>query len=271
MFKLGHRSQRDPLAADDTAPQHILIQQKQKKEKNPKQKEEERKFGIFYDDEYDYLQHVKDREVVEHDWESADKFLLERKKVLSQQQQQGQTEEEGEAGPSGSGAKKGQLQLSSQVFASKQEEEVGLLNKAAPRSGPRLDWDPEIVETLDDDYKAEQVFTLKDLEKEMEGEDDEELENAEEDDLDDFLARAMASGDEEEDDDEGGDMGSDFGSYYGSEEADELGSLEGGFAFDEEETKSKFTEYSMSSSVIPRSENLALLDDRFEKVPHLMS
>lgn len=35
--------------------------------------------------------------------------------------------------------------------------------------------------------------------------------------------------------------------------------------FDKEETKSRFTEYSMSSSVIRRNAQLTLLDDRFEK------
>lgn len=35
--------------------------------------------------------------------------------------------------------------------------------------------------------------------------------------------------------------------------------------FDGEETKSRFTEYSMSSSVIRRNEQLELLDERFEK------
>lgn len=36
--------------------------------------------------------------------------------------------------------------------------------------------------------------------------------------------------------------------------------------FMEEETKSRFTNYSMSSSVIRRNEGLTLLDDKFEKV-----
>lgn len=36
--------------------------------------------------------------------------------------------------------------------------------------------------------------------------------------------------------------------------------------FMEEETKSYFTNYSMSSSVLPRSEALVDLDDQFEKV-----
>ena len=36
--------------------------------------------------------------------------------------------------------------------------------------------------------------------------------------------------------------------------------------FEDEETKSRFTNYSMTSSVIRRNEGLTLLDDRFEKV-----
>lgn len=57
------------------------------------------------------------------------------------------------------------------------------------------------------------------------------------------------------------------GDGYGSEEADDLGSLHGSFhSFSDEETKSRFTAYSMTSSVIRRNEQLTLLDDRFEKV-----
>ena len=44
---------------------------------------------------------------------------------------------------------------------------------------------------------------------------------------------------------------------------DSLGDLR---SFSGQETKSHFTEYSMSSSVIRRNEGLTLLDDRFEKV-----
>lgn len=38
------------------------------------------------------------------------------------------------------------------------------------------------------------------------------------------------------------------------------------FLFMQEETKSRFTEYSMTSSVMRRNEQLTLLDERFEKV-----
>lgn len=51
------------------------------------------------------------------------------------------------------------------------------------------------------------------------------------------------------------------------EEQDEVCSLNGSqYTFKEEETKSRFTEYSMSSSVIRRNEQLTLLDDKFERV-----
>lgn len=41
--------------------------------------------------------------------------------------------------------------------------------------------------------------------------------------------------------------------------------------FADEETKSRFTEYSMSSSVLPRNKGLRQLDDHFEKVTYLDS
>lgn len=51
------------------------------------------------------------------------------------------------------------------------------------------------------------------------------------------------------------------------DEKDEISSLKGPqYTFKDEETKSRFTEYSMSSSVMRRNEQLTLLDDKFEKV-----
>lgn len=47
---------------------------------------------------------------------------------------------------------------------------------------------------------------------------------------------------------------------YDSEEYDDVGSL------NMDDTKSRFTDYSMSSSIIRRNENLKLLDDQFEQV-----
>ena len=86
-FAVIHRSQKDPLAADDEAPQRLLQviresvpdsneHKKDSKRRLKDTKEEERKFGVFYDDEYDYLQHLKDREAPEYDWSEMDQFLL---------------------------------------------------------------------------------------------------------------------------------------------------------------------------------------------------
>lgn len=47
---------------------------------------------------------------------------------------------------------------------------------------------------------------------------------------------------------------------YSNEAYDDVGSL------NMDDTKSRFTDYSMSSSIIRRNENLKLLDDQFEKV-----
>lgn len=98
-----HRSQKDPLAADEDAPQRVLVPIASKVDRSNtgdgpssskvicskisyyilgqdlqylsqdlvKQKEEQIKFGIFYDDDYDYLQHLKDvSQTVE--WELAE-------------------------------------------------------------------------------------------------------------------------------------------------------------------------------------------------------
>ncbi|CAL9701101.1 unnamed protein product [Knipowitschia caucasica] len=118
-FHLVHRSQRDPLAADETAPQHVLLPAHMVEVE--KRREEQRSFGVFFDDDYDYLQHLKeapgselvpveDRRTERHDQEEQEE---------DQEEQRGVTS----------------INLPSSVFASEFEEEVGLLNKAAPISG----------------------------------------------------------------------------------------------------------------------------------------
>lgn len=70
--------------------------------------------------------------------------------------------------------------------------------------------------------------------------------------------------DEWEDTDEEGDFDSEGG--FSGEEGLEDGGRAREFFFTDEETRSRFTEYSMTSSVMRRNEQLTLLDDRFEKV-----
>uniref|UniRef100_A0A8B9K0S3 Protein LTV1 homolog n=1 Tax=Astyanax mexicanus TaxID=7994 RepID=A0A8B9K0S3_ASTMX len=57
-FHLVHRSQKDPLAADEKAPQHVLLPAS--KVEVEKRREEQRQFGVFFDDDYNYLQHLKE-------------------------------------------------------------------------------------------------------------------------------------------------------------------------------------------------------------------
>ena len=86
-------------------------------------------------------------------------------------------------------------------------------------------------------------------------------------DLDDILKEAILEREyDSEVDEEGDDNNDDYESYDSDEALDDVPSLEGGFSnFSDEETKSKFTSYSMSSSVIRRNEGLSTLDDKFEK------
>lgn len=222
-FYVVHRSQQDPLIADEKAPQHVLLPgSQQPKHKSKKSKEEEIKYGIYFDDDYDYLQHLREVTTSDTQWEQVNAAAKQKEKA--------------------------KVQLPSSVFASEVEEDVGLLNKAAPQSGLRLDLDPDIVAAMDED------FDYSDPENQLE---------------DDFVQ--LASGDggfefgsdeeyDEEDEEERDDRECELSDDSLSELHDDVASL------DREETKSRFTEYSMTSSVIRRNEQLTLLDDRFEEM-----
>lgn len=240
-FRLVNRSQQDPLFVDETAPQHVLVpvsapgrsedlrapsraSTSAGKVDPDKRKQEQAKFGVYFDDDYDYLQHLREPGRNEVYWEPV---------------QPAKT----------AGAEKVSIKLPSSVFASEVEEEEGLMKKKAQqRPGPRPDWDPDVVAALDEDFDHE------DPENQLE---------------DNFMELAMGGdgGDDdffdedEEEEDEYSDVDSNEAGMSDGEERDGLGPL----AFDREETKSRFTEYSMSSSVIRRNEQLSLLDDRFEK------
>lgn len=221
-FHLVHRSQRDPLQASEDASKGVLLSADDKSKKD-KQKEDQMKYGIYFDDEYNYLQHLKD---VNEGYDLEP--VVERFQVQSSLQ-------------------KPKLQLPSSVFPTDVETEVGLLNKAVPITGPQPDWDPDIVEALDED------FNYNDPDNMLE---------------DDFILKANAEDDGTMFDNPGyGEDNEEFGSEedFGSDEADFSDDSNGEQMFIDEETKTQFTNYSISSSVIRRNEGLTLLDDRFEK------
>uniref|UniRef100_A0A8C7MB88 Protein LTV1 homolog n=1 Tax=Oncorhynchus kisutch TaxID=8019 RepID=A0A8C7MB88_ONCKI len=245
-FHLVHRSQRDPLAADEKAPQHVLLPAQ--KVEVEKRQEEQREFGVFFDDDYNYLQHLREtaRPV---EWASSGKSQRgKRTHDLQDGDDDDDEEEEEKATPTVS------FNLPSSVFASEFEEEVGMLNKAAPISGPRLDMDPDIVAALDEDFDFDDPDNMLD---------------------DDFILKAndvkgavgVVDGDEEweDTDEEESDSEGDFNSEGGVSGDEDGEGRPREFMFMDEETKTRFTEYSMTSSVMRRNEQLTLLDDRFEK------
>lgn len=110
-FQLVHRSQQDPLVADEDAPQRVLVPVGTRESKKEERINEQHKYGIYYDDDCNYLENLKNVEDNRMQWpENVESQLQER-------------------------IEKAKLKLPHTVFASEQEEEVGMLGKAAPVSG----------------------------------------------------------------------------------------------------------------------------------------
>ena len=135
-------------------------------------------------------------------------------------------------------------------------------------AGPRLDWDPDIVAGLDEDFDFDNPdnqlgddFVVQANDGQLgplDGDEQGQYDGTEQD------PNRMPPAKTRSDDD--GDVASDEAEMSGDEDAmSDLGSLDNK-SFTDLETKSRFTSYSMSSSVIRRNDGLSLLDDRFEKV-----
>ncbi|CAO2628426.1 Protein LTV1 homolog [Lemmus lemmus] len=238
-FHLVHRSQRDPLAADETAPQRVLLPTQ--KVSAEERRAEQRKYGVFFDDDYDYLQHLKEPAGPAELIPSTTSFRL---------YNRNEREESPECSVCKDSILYTGIKLPSSVFASEFEEDVGLLNKAAPVSGPRLDLDPDIVAALDDDFDFDDPDNLLE---------------------DDFILQAnkpTGEGEDMDDEEGSGDDCSSAGLPSDGGDRSAPGSPRQAIRnhlFWEEETKSRFTEYSMTSSVMRRNEQLTLHDERFEK------
>ncbi|XP_014244694.1 protein LTV1 homolog [Cimex lectularius] len=207
-FQLVHRSQKDPLIVDEAVPQNVL------KPCVETTKAEMLKYGIYRDDGYNYLQHLK--EVGTGDVELVKSEYVKKERV-----------------------NKPRINLPSSVFGSTVEEKVGLLNKAAPK-GLEVGYSDDLLEVyanLEDDHLIDEESEIEDNFMEIAGEVIPEGEEKDGVDYDEF-------GEDDEFSDE--------------ELRDNL--------LDLEETKTRFTEYSMTSSVMRRNEQLTMLDDRFEEM-----
>uniref|UniRef100_S4RQR4 Protein LTV1 homolog n=1 Tax=Petromyzon marinus TaxID=7757 RepID=S4RQR4_PETMA len=234
-FHLVHRSQHDPLLTDETAPQRVLLPAVKNSDLE-KRKEQQRDFGVFFDDDYNYLQHLQEAsrpaELVSAPPKRAQDAAIEIVHIPA-----------------------AKVQLPSSVFASEFEEKTGLLNRAAPVPGPRPDWDPDVVAALDDDFNFDDPDAELDDDFVMQA-------NAERGDAEGLsLCRAgdEAAGEWEDVDD------SDDMSYDSDGPGTDDGSRGKECLFMDEETKTRFTDYSLTSSVMRRNDQLTLLDDRFEK------
>lgn len=115
-FRLVNRSQQDPLITDEKAPQHVLVPVNDNKAGTSsnssdiqlppeKRRKEQQKFGVFFDDDYDYLQHLREPGKDQVFWEEIPHKHADEKN-------------------------KPKIQLPSSVFASGFEENEGMLNKA---------------------------------------------------------------------------------------------------------------------------------------------
>ncbi|XP_045455717.1 protein LTV1 homolog [Melitaea cinxia] len=252
-FNLVHRSQRDPLVADETAPQRVLVPVNAnvppRKEKDPElsteqRKEEQKKYGIYFDDDYNYLQHLKDTKEVTLVLQPKATHKRKEKRINTNiVENENELETDAEEN----------IKLPSSVFASAVEEDVGLLNKAASQ-GLCLDLDPEVVAALDEDFDFEDPDNqLEDnfIELAM-GDEGSDIESDEE---------GSRSGNDDSDKAFASDLDSDDDSDQSQERRPKMPSWG-----EKDDTKSRFSQYSMSSSVIRRNEGLSLLDNRFEKM-----
>ncbi len=276
-FYLVHRSQKDPLYLDESLGEHVLVpadpetnrnlvesingltlSNKNKKSESEKEAlkrkrlEEQQKFGVYYEDDYNYLQHL--REIDGEDKAEMDKYeAIKIGPVLIKNDND--REDHSSAASTSGGTSSRKLQLPSSVFASNFEEDVGYFNQAAPDHDPKINWDPDIVKFLDEDEN----LNFDDADNEME---------------DDFFVKANSdqissknnknsikeddeNGEEEEEDE---DTETEEGDNDSENESDDSGKRYDSFSESQSvkdfETKSKFTSYSMSSSVIKRNDGL---------------
>jgi len=260
-FNLVHRSQQDPLLADDDAPKHVLVEADRNNDIGDRKKEQQ-KYGVYYDDDYDYLQHLRDvRELCQSE---------------PMEVSRSSREEASQSKP---------LVLPSSVFASEVQTKEGLINKGACLQGPQPDWDPDVVAALDDDFDHEDPdnlleddFVLKAMDDDYDIAEGNDSEGDGNDNDEEWVTT-----DEEDDDEVEINQGKQLSAFKAALEqksremracdydSDDLQSepddFDGYDSFDEGAKTAKFTEYSMTSSVCPRSEALTLVDDRFE---HMM-
>uniref|UniRef100_A0A915DB29 Protein LTV1 homolog n=1 Tax=Ditylenchus dipsaci TaxID=166011 RepID=A0A915DB29_9BILA len=228
-FRLVHRSQKDPLIADDSVGERVLMPIASKNI------EERNKYGIYYKDDYDYLQHLKNV---------------------------GETVEMGEVERTIIQVPSCSIQLPSAIFETEGVElKVGLLNQAAPCSGLFPDIDPDIAAALDGEFEGDDFLEDDFMEKANGVADDgSEMDTVRITDevsgKNEMMKRFGLARNEKFSDESSSD----------GEDCDGEDSHLTDLQDDKEERRTRFTNYSMSSAVIKRPDGLQTIDDHFEQL-----
>ncbi|CAF3590916.1 unnamed protein product [Rotaria sp. Silwood1] len=258
-FQLVHRSQHDPLIADDTVGERVLVPVGVEQ-----RKAEQRKFGIDYDDDYDYLQHLRDPCAPPEEYSVHVNETEEPEKEEDDDDDDKQENNEETTVT--------RFNLPSTVFESRTTNEIGMLNLAAPDSDPKIHWDPDVIAALDDDefdYDANDNLLDDDFMLKANGIQplaDEECDEFEDEIINENLPTtipplfvpktnkpiplALRRFLDQDDDDDDDDLHSNM-----SHQDD-----------DKQTSKTKYTNYSMTSSVIRRNQGLQNIDDHFDKI-----
>jgi len=284
-FRLLNRSIRDLEGYAEGAGHNVLAPIEENYEDMDLEdlKEMERDFGVNFDDDYNYMQHLKQRSAEATCWVSADN-----KSVISYAPSMASRASRASRMSKMSRMSKAS-NISEKWFEGNQELPQGYFQElAADQDEIPFDWDPDVRAQLDG-LDGEEI-----VENPPEEGGDEEFE-----DFDNFIEKAMEGADEDDLEDHYeygmdpehfgtgeriGDMDKNFAlNRFINEGRDEEFEYEGDDdrELDDEddrrveiddrmstgsERKTRFTAYSMTSSIMHRSEKLVNLDDQFEEL-----
>ncbi|TKR92529.1 hypothetical protein L596_007166 [Steinernema carpocapsae] len=211
------------MIADESAGTRVFAPVKGKNDEDGREK-----YGIYYNDDYDYLQHLRLANEAVGSVELVDRTVI---------------------------RVPGKPMLPSTLFETQGIQlKEGLLNQAAPVHGPRPDLDPDIVRALDGDIQEEGDELEDDfvaLANEGMPFEDPEIPSSHR------ATRRRKFSDENESDSEKEET---------DDELDSMGDFGGDEDSQWDDKKTRFTNYSMCSAVIKREGALQLLDDRFEQL-----
>ena len=227
-------SQQDPRSLKSSIPQNAPDNEAQSsisidKFTDPEERQkEQQKYGIFYNDDYDYLQHLKDISVLPVQWERVEN------------PNDTKSAESSTPNP----------ELESAVYAFTVKDNIPLVDKTPSVLEPELELDVDdtliaLEENFDQDDPDHQIDD--EFFKMLNAGGDEDIQEEDEDTDSEISSGRMVISDDE---------GNEVCSFNGSQ-----------FSYNGESTNPNFVqEHFTSQKVTKRNAQLSLLDDKFEKV-----